>query len=525
MTQRELRLASGVVLFSYVATHLANHAVGLVSLATAEAVRLGFIAFWRSMPATLLLYAAFAVHIALAFAAIYQRRTLSMPPLEWLRLAVGFSIPLLLAGHLAGTRLAWELYGVADTYARIAWAISSSDRELYQLALVAAAWTHGCLGLHFMHRHRALYRRWFHVVFALAVLLPAAGFAGFFTMTREIAADAAVRAAIPALDDAARATIARIVDGILIAFLALLAGTLIARALRDWNDRRRGLLLTITYPQRAVQVPRGWSVLEASRAHGIAHLSLCGGRARCSTCRVQVSGADLPPPAASERRTLERIGAPPEVRLACQLRPRGDVTVRPLLSPAAQATLAEREVVILFADLRRWTGIAEKHLPYDLAYVLNEYFAAVGDAVREAGGIPNQFIGDSVMAIFGMAADLGTASRQALAAARGIEARMQALNDRLQSEFGHRLGFGIGIHAGHAAVGEVGYRDVRTLSAVGDAVNTASRLQELTRQHGVRLAVSADVARAAGLDTASSKALDLSLRGRAAPLKVYLFDA
>jgi adenylate cyclase len=283
-----------------------------------------------------------------------------------------------------------------------------------------------------------------------------------------------------------------------------------------------------------VRVPLGFSVLEASRENGIPHLSLCGGRARCSTCRVQVSGpaAHLPPAGEDERRTLARIGAGPDVRLACQLRPLGDISVTPLLPAGTTALLEleglpsiERDVAILFIDLRRWTGLSEEHLPFDLVYVLNQYFTAVGDAVREAGGVPNQFIGDSVMAIFGLEAPADEASRQALAAAAGIERRMADLNRRLQRDFGRALEFGMGIHAGRAAVGSVGYRDTRTLSAVGDAVNTASRLQELTKTYAVRLVISDRVAQAAKLDTTAWQSHDISIRGRSTPLRIYAISS
>jgi adenylate cyclase len=234
---------------------------------------------------------------------------------------------------------------------------------------------------------------------------------------------------------------------------------------------------------------------------------------------------------AMERRTLERIGAASDTRLACQLKPAGDVAVTPLLSVGGASHLqfeelilsAEHEVAILFIDLRRWTTLSERHLPFDLVYVLDRYFTAVGDAVREAGGVPNQFIGDSVMAIFGLEAGIATASRQAMAAAAGIERRMDALNLELQRDFGagHALDFGIGIHAGTAVVGSVGYRQTRTLSAVGDAVNTASRLQELTKAYAVKLVVSEAVAREAGLLPTGWPAHEITVRGRSGPLRVY----
>ena len=528
-TRRRLRLASGLILLVYLASHLANHAAGLISLDAAEAARLAYLAFWRSIPATTVLYAAFAVHITLAFMALYERHTLRMPRTELARLVLGFSIPLLLVAHFTGTRLAHALYGQDDPYARVVWALWSNDGGIRQLALISIAWAHGCLGLHFLWRHRAFYRAWFHVFFAAAVLVPALGFLGFLAMAFELDTrrDAIV---VSALEQRQIEVIAGVRDGLLALFGVLLGGVLAARGLRAWHERRLGLTVALRYPGQVVHVPRGWSVLEASRANGIPHLSLCGGRARCSTCRVRVEGppASLPPPNADEARTLARVGAHAGVRLACQLRPSGELSVTPLLRPAqprAGDVGVERDLVILFIDLRRWTGLSERQLPHDLVYVQELFFEAVGDAVREAGGVPNQFIGDSVMAIFGAEGDAEaqpeTSARQALAAARGIEARMRALNERLAREFGHRFGFGIGIHSGPAALGEVGYRDTRTLSAVGDTVNTASRLQELTKQYRVALVVSERVALAAGLDVAGLEAKELIIRGRANPLRIY----
>ena len=527
-TRRRLRLASGLILFAYLASHLANHAAGLISLEAAEAARLGYLAFWRSTPATTALYAAFAVHIALAFMALYERHTLRMPPAELARLVLGFSIPFLLVAHFTGTRLAHELYGQDDPYARVVWALWSNDRGIRQLALISIAWAHGCLGLHFLWRHRAFYRAWFHVFFAAAVLVPALGFLGFLAMAAEIEArDAAV---LSRLDPGEAAVLAQVRDGVLALVGVLLAGVLAARALRAWHERGFGLTVALRYPGQVVHVPRGWSVLEASRANGIPHLSLCGGRARCSTCRVRVEGppASLPPPDADEARTLARVGADAGVRLACQLRPTGDLSVTPLLRPAqpraGEVGLmngVERDLVILFIDLRRWTGLAERQLPHDLVYVQELFFEAVGEAVREAGGVANQFIGDSVMAIFGADGEAEAAARQALAAARGIDERMRALNERLAREFGHRFAFGIGIHSGPAALGEVGYRETRTLSAVGDTVNTASRLQELTKHYGVPLVVSERVALAARLDVSRLEPYELVIRGRESALRVY----
>jgi adenylate cyclase len=539
--RRNARLASGLVLFAYVATHLANHTLGLISLDAAEAGRLWFLGFWRSVPAALLLYAAFTVHIALALQSLYERRTLRMPPPEALRLLLGFALPWLLAEHYAGTQLAHAIFGLDDRYALVAGGLWRRDASPRVLLLITLAWSHGCVGLHLAMRHRPAYKRGLALWFAIALLLPVLGFLGYVSMGREIELRALEPAWLAArlagarpLDAAQSGLLDRIADLFILGLYAAVAGVLLLRAGRGWRERHGGQHVAISYPGTTVRVPRGWSVLEASRANGIAHLSMCGGRARCSTCRVRVEAGleHCPPPKRIESRTLVRIGAAPGVRLACQLRPTGAVRVTPLLpalrrdgsAPGAQFNAGfgdERDLVILFIDLRRWTTLSEQQLPFDLVYVLEQYFEAVGEAVREAGGEPNQFIGDSVMAIFGLEVSQAQACRQALAAARAIEIRLAAWSERLREEFGQGVDFGIGLHAGRAAVGWVGYQDTRTLSAVGDAINTASRLQELTKTHAAHLVLSEPVARGAGLDTAGLATEMVNVRGRATPLRIY----
>src|SRR5438128_2685481 len=184
MTRRDLRLGSGLVLFVYITSHLANHALGLVSVKVAEAGLRVAVAFWHSALGTLLLYGAAAIHFALAIVAIYARRTLRLPPLEALRIGLGFGIPLLLIAHLTSTRVAFELYGLRADYARIVWALWTSDGEGRQLALLAPGWLHGCFGLNLAFRRHRLYRRLRPVLFAAALLLPVLAALAFLAMGR-----------------------------------------------------------------------------------------------------------------------------------------------------------------------------------------------------------------------------------------------------------------------------------------------------------------------------------------------------
>jgi CDGSH-type Zn-finger protein/ferredoxin/uncharacterized Fe-S cluster protein YjdI len=366
MTRRDLRLGSGLVLFAYVAAHLANHALGLVSVNVAEVSLRVAVAFWHSLPGTMLLYSAAAIHLALALAAVYERRTLRMPAPEALRIALGFGIPLLLIGHLTSTRFAFELYGLHSDYARIVWALWTSDGEGRQLTLLVPGWLHGCSGLNFAFGRRSLYRRIRPLLFGAALLLPVLGALGFLAMGRELALLGVNRAWLEAhvslMSADQQIRLGHIRDSLLAAYLGAVGLVLAARELRSLFERQGKALITISYPQRAVQVPRGWTVLEISRHFRIPHRAMCGGRARCSTCRVRVvdGASHCPPPGPDERRTLERVRAPPDVRLACQLRPGADIAVVPLFSAQTLSSLRPT-----FHKLRRYDA-KEIAISYDL---------------------------------------------------------------------------------------------------------------------------------------------------------------
>lgn len=523
---RQLRWSSGLVLWAYVALHLSNHGLGLVSLHAAETMRLGVQNLWRSVPGTVLLYGAFVVHGALALHAVWQRRSLRMPAMEAVRLVLGLCLPLLLAAHFSATRWAYASWAINNSYERLIPAIWNPLSISLQLLLLTAAWAHGCLGLHFALRARSVWQRWQPVLLTLAVLLPTLAALGMLAMAREIAVG------VPAMVQETPMQVSQelqgMTAGLRLGWLLLLATALAGPRLWRWLRQRPGArMIQLHYPGRTLQVPLGLSVLEASRSHGIEHLSLCGGRARCSTCRVRVRGASahFPPPGRDERKTLERVHAPADVRLACQLRPLGDIEVTPLFHPKTVTRVTsdgeEREVVILFVDLRQWSGLSERQWPVDLSWVLDRYFELIGSAVQECGGVANQFIGDSVMAIFGLKTDLPTAAGQAIHASVLIDQRMQAWGQSFHAEFGQTLEYGMGLHAGSVALGRVGFENTTSFTAVGEVVNTASRLQEYSKIAQARLVLSAQVARLAQVRATLGESQQVQVRGRTEPLEVF----
>jgi adenylate cyclase len=202
VSRRDLRLISGLVMMGYLASHLTNHALGLISLETAEAVLGKAVEFWDHPIVTGILYGSAAVHIALAIVSIYERRTFRLPPVELLRLALGLWLPIMLIGHAATTRLGHELAGAAATYARVISDLLARDGEWQHMGLLAPGWLHGCLGLNFAFGRRPLWRRHRFLLFTVALLLPVLSALGFMEMGRELARRQSVT--VPEIATAAR---------------------------------------------------------------------------------------------------------------------------------------------------------------------------------------------------------------------------------------------------------------------------------------------------------------------------------
>ena len=181
---------------------------------------------------------------------------------------------------------------------------------------------------------------------------------------------------------------------------------------------------------------------------------------------------------------------------------------------------AEQEVTILFADLRRFTTLAERRLPYDVVFFLNRYFEAVGHAIENAGGITNQFTGDGVMALFGVDADHRDGCRRALAGARAMVQSVARLSEGMADELDEPLRIGIGIHTGPAVVGRMGFGAAMYLTAVGDTVHVASRFQELTKQYQAQLVMSEQVAARAEVDVSMFPRHEITVRNRREPLAI-----
>lgn len=537
---RQVRLVCGVILFSYVVSHFLNHALGNISV---DAMQIGVYyhtSFWQFLPVAIVFYTAALAHMGLGVYALYQRRQFRWRTIEPLQLVLGLSIPALVMAHVIGVRLGHTLYGHEKLYPQELYLffVASSNRLWTMTILLIVAWVHGCIGIYFWLRLKPFFVRAAPFLLAAAVLIPTLALLGIYQGGRSVAADSDdgewrthnyTQRQVGTIAEAD--TLDRITGGLTIGYFGLLGLVLLGRGVRGWRERRGGMIALSYGNGKTVRVPKGLSVLEASLRHNVPHASVCGGRARCSTCRIRIIGDHdaLPEPSQREAFVLARVGtADPSIRLACQLRPNSDLSFFQLFTPHMLSMNAssparigqERYLVSLFVDMRGSTQLAEKRLPFDTVFIVNRFLGAVSQAVIENGGQPNQFVGDGMLALFGLTSDPQTACRQALKSVAGIATHVDVLNELLSHDLRQPIRFGIGVHGGEVIIGDIGYRDHIVFTALGDAVNVAARLQDMTKALACEAIVSEEVRRTAGLHDDALPKQEVAIRGRDEPMVV-----
>ncbi|WP_334397296.1 adenylate/guanylate cyclase domain-containing protein [Bradyrhizobium sp. AZCC 2289] len=538
---RQIRLASGMVLFAYLVSHFLNHALGNISM---EALAIGVhwhILFWQFPPVGIVFYACCLVHTALGIWALYQRRQFHWKAIEPLQLVLGLSIPALIITHIVGVRIGQALYGHQKLYPQVFFAywIVWPLKAWLMFAVITIAWVHGCIGLYFWLRMKAFFKTAAPFLLAVAVLIPTLAMLGLYQGGRNVVDnDSPEWRAENLVPDkvgtwAEQAVLSDIEDYFLIGYLGLIVVVLLAKGARTIHERRGGMVNLSYGNGRTVRVPKGLSVLEASLRNNVPHASVCGGRARCSTCRIRIIGdcSALPEPSQREAFVLGRVGTTdPSIRLACQLRPTTDLSFFQLFLPHATSAGShasnptrvgqERYLVSMFVDMRGSTKLAEKRLPFDTVFIVNRFLGAVSQAVIESGGRPNQFVGDGMLALFGLTTGRQDACRQSLKAAAMIAANVDELNQFLSHDLREPIRFGIGIHGGEVIVGDIGYRDHMVFTALGDAVNVAARLQDMTKSLACEAVISDEVRATAGLPADALPQQEVAIRGRNEPMIV-----
>jgi adenylate cyclase len=296
---------------------------------------------------------------------------------------------------------------------------------------------------------------------------------------------------------------------------------------------------TLTYlsDKKQIEALADETLLEASLRHDIPHTHVCGGKARCSTCRVMiVEGLQYCAPRNSrEQQLAERLHLGPEIRLACQTTVTGDITLRRLVLDFEDIELTsqltadkssisvgeDKKIAILFADIRNFTTFSEALPPYDVIHVLNRYFAQMDKVIHQHGGYINNYMGDGLLALFGVD-DPGHAALNAVHAGLGMLEAVEKLKVYLQGVYGMSFNIGIGVHYGEVVLGSVGGQSQRRMTAIGDAVNFASRVEEANKEFGTRLLISeAAYAEAGGHFVTDGIFEQVVLKGKSGQYRLY----
>jgi len=488
--------------------HFLNHALGIISLGAMDGGIKYTVEPWRTLPGTIIILSALLVHVLLAFWALYSKRTLRMSFGDVAQICLGILIPILISGHVLATRGSYEAFGFEGGYSYqlyTQWVRNPINGFLNVLTLLIV-WVHACLGWHFWLRLRPWYQELKAYAFALALMVPLLAITGIisggFKVLRLAESEkwvAGILRRISKNADALKSLISEnesLIQYTIIGLLAAIACIHLVRWLISslpGGEKLQYRDFSFT-SKREVKLKQNTSVLDLLRQSNIPHASVCGGRGRCSTCRVISVTALLAPEATAK----DGFAAPQ--------------------SHAGE----EQNVAILFGDIRAFTKLSEAQLPYDTAFLLNRFFAAMGKAIEESGGHLDKFIGDGVMAIFGIDKPLDIGAREAIAAAKAMSLQLEQLNETLAQDIAEPLSIGIGIHCGRAIVGEMGYNKAVSLTAIGDVVNTASRLESMTKEFSAQLVVSKRVSKVSGIDFSEFPSHKVQIRGRVHDLEVHV---
>ena len=259
--------------------------------------------------------------------------------------------------------------------------------------------------------------------------------------------------------------------------------------------------------KKKIEVGVNETILTASIRNNISHLSACGGTGKCSTCRVEITEGleNCSPRSDAERKLSDKLSFPENIRLACQTTISGPVSYRRLLldkrdlsnSNKLSDTKLEsvgtiRNLTVMFCDIKGFTPFSEALAAYDVIFILNRYISIMREIIIKNGGEINNYIGDAILAIFG----LKDSRQQTLRAANTALEMLQAMDefkDYLSQAYGRDFDIRIGVHYGEAILGSVGFGEDKKFTIIGDTVNIASRIEAINKEAGTRFLIS-DVA-------------------------------
>lgn len=286
-----------------------------------------------------------------------------------------------------------------------------------------------------------------------------------------------------------------------------------------------------------IQTETPETILQVSLRSGIPHTHVCGGNARCSTCRVLIlDGLDYCLPRNEKEQTMaDRLRFSPNIRLACQTMIQGRVKLRRLIlddedieladqtrhGAVAMAVGQEKRIAILFSDIRGFTTFSEALPAYDVIHSLNRYFHEAGQVIEHHGGYIDNYMGDGILAVFGVD-NADDAPLRAIKAGLDMLKVVEAyIKPYMDATYGNCFEIGIGIHYGDAVVGTIGARNAKRETVIGDSVNFASRIESANKDLGTNLLISDDTYMQVRDRVALGKIGFVSVKGKTGEHQLY----
>ena len=196
LTIRYLRIFSGIILFAYVVTHLANHSMGIISLSAMESGRIVFLSFWRNTAIAYTLYGALIVHVLVGIYAICKRKSTKLTFKEWVRNISAVLIPFFLASHLAMTLYGSRVLNLSDNYhfmVVVTWIFDPVGVAGLTVMLILV-WVHAVIGIHGLLQFRQVYIYNMRLVFAFYWLFPTLALLGYYSAGMEAKGKASLNA-------------------------------------------------------------------------------------------------------------------------------------------------------------------------------------------------------------------------------------------------------------------------------------------------------------------------------------------
>ena len=257
---------------------------------------------------------------------------------------------------------------------------------------------------------------------------------------------------------------------------------------------------------KTIDVSPDTTILEATLKANINHMHVCGGNARCTTCRVDIlDGLDnCRPRNEKEKQLSEKLGFPRNIRLACQTKISGNVTIRrPVVDDLDIKIILkqlgdtpgtrlgqEKDLAILFTDIVNYTGFAEAFPAYDVVHVLNRYYQLMNEIIVQHQGIISDVAGDGILALFGVIEERKNPVLNAINAVKAMRTALKPFNEYLNQMYDWSFGIRAGINFGKVIVGNFDTGMMKKISAIGDAVNLASRIETANKDFGTQLLIS-----------------------------------